>query len=365
MSFILRRATDNYPVSSVIGRMPLNSGRLYRFYCGDRLVGEMRAESFLSFFQFNGQLLGQKSSDDVGFFISLLVTDQAQSVLGVTSADSLLWPIAYSPYGYRSPASVKAAVNGFNGERPDFLTQNYVLGNGHRVFDLSLKRFNSPDSRSPFGGGGLNSYCYCVGDPINLYDPDGRSPVQNWKPISMKDRYAAKYLKKMSREELNLQGFNTNISEYHDLPKSNGSIFGSTPSLAVRPPRGQAPKGWDLIGVHGSSIDNRESLQRGLDPKFLERRRGKQEYGDGFYVAVNSGWSDYSSRAGNQKFYVYTQNIARLTPGKHIDFTPAHGSSNWGSTIQIVIREPAYDMIAIREQRVGAMVPPRSHEAPF
>lgn len=35
-------------------------------------------------------------------------------------------------------------------------------------------RFNSPDSLSPFGRGGLNPYAYCLGDPVNFSDPTGR-----------------------------------------------------------------------------------------------------------------------------------------------------------------------------------------------
>lgn len=34
-------------------------------------------------------------------------------------------------------------------------------------------RFNSPDSLSPFGKGGLNAYVYCEGDPINRDDASG------------------------------------------------------------------------------------------------------------------------------------------------------------------------------------------------
>ncbi|ORC43846.1 hypothetical protein BZK31_28960, partial [Pseudomonas floridensis] len=36
--------------------------------------------------------------------------------------------------------------------------------------------FNSPDSLSPFGKGGLNAYAYCLGDPVNRKDPTGRVP---------------------------------------------------------------------------------------------------------------------------------------------------------------------------------------------
>jgi RHS repeat-associated protein len=62
---------------------------------------------------------------------------------------------------------------GFNGERPDPVTGHYLLGNGYWAFNPLLMRFNSPDSLSPFGKGGLNSYAYCLGDPVNFMDPTG------------------------------------------------------------------------------------------------------------------------------------------------------------------------------------------------
>ena len=40
-------------------------------------------------------------------------------------------------------------------------------------------RFNSPDELSPFGDGGINSYAYCGGDPVNRYDPSGNIPLGN------------------------------------------------------------------------------------------------------------------------------------------------------------------------------------------
>ncbi|MGE6825669.1 hypothetical protein ACQKGR_26595, partial [Pseudomonas soli] len=35
--------------------------------------------------------------------------------------------------------------------------------------------FNSPDSWSPFERGGLNSYAYCQGDPVNMTDRSGHA----------------------------------------------------------------------------------------------------------------------------------------------------------------------------------------------
>jgi hypothetical protein len=52
-----------------------------------------------------------------------------------------------------------------------------LLGNGYRAYNPTLMRFHSPDSWSPFGGGGLNAYTYCVGDPVNFSDPTGHRGV--------------------------------------------------------------------------------------------------------------------------------------------------------------------------------------------
>ncbi|MEX2964636.1 RHS repeat-associated core domain-containing protein, partial [Microbulbifer sp. TYP-18] len=45
--------------------------------------------------------------------------------------------------------------------------------NGYRVYNPGLMRFHAADSMSPFGRGGVNSYAYALGDPINLRDPSG------------------------------------------------------------------------------------------------------------------------------------------------------------------------------------------------
>ncbi|RMR48355.1 YD repeat protein [Pseudomonas amygdali pv. mori] len=52
-----------------------------------------------------------------------------------------------------------------------------MLGNGYRAFNPVLMRFNSPDSLSPFGEGGLNAYAYCEEDPVNRVDPGGHLPT--------------------------------------------------------------------------------------------------------------------------------------------------------------------------------------------
>jgi RHS repeat-associated protein len=78
----------------------------------------------------------------------------------------------FTAYGHRQASSGPPSL-GYNGVRFEALTNHYLLGNGYRAYNPVLMRFNSPDSLSPFGKGGLNSYAYCAGDPLNRADPSG------------------------------------------------------------------------------------------------------------------------------------------------------------------------------------------------
>ncbi|MGH8037574.1 MAG: RHS repeat-associated core domain-containing protein [Stenotrophomonas sp.] len=66
-----------------------------------------------------------------------------------------------------------AARVGYNGQLHERGGCWQFLGNGYRVYNPVLMRFHSPDSLSPFGKGGINTYAYCSGDPINCDDPTG------------------------------------------------------------------------------------------------------------------------------------------------------------------------------------------------
>lgn len=54
---------------------------------------------------------------------------------------------------------------------------HHALGNDYRLYSATLKRFFQPDRFSPFMQGGVNSYAYCLGDPVNQYDPTGRASI--------------------------------------------------------------------------------------------------------------------------------------------------------------------------------------------
>lgn len=70
--------------------------------------------------------------------------------------------------------------SGFNGQRLEPRTGHYLLGSGYRAYNPVLMHFNNPDALSPFARGGLNAYAYCLGDPVNLLDPDGHAGVMKW-----------------------------------------------------------------------------------------------------------------------------------------------------------------------------------------
>jgi len=144
-----------------------------RFYCKSRLATEIQGTLRYSIVQHGDQLLAQQRREGDSADTTLLATDKQRSVLEALKANHPVQSIAYSPYGNRTDEGGLLSLLAFNGERPDPVTGCYLLGNGYRAFNPVLMRFTSPDSLSPFGKGGLNSYAYCTGDPVNKSDPSG------------------------------------------------------------------------------------------------------------------------------------------------------------------------------------------------
>lgn len=136
-----------------------------RFYQGAQLITEFNEQQPTSFMCYADQPLAQLGED-----ARLLGTDAQGSVLQ-SMRDGATETLTYGTYGQRPVSNMLASRLGFNGELQDDVTGHYLLGNGYRVFNTALMRFNSPDNLSPFGKGGLNAYGYCQGDPINRSDP--------------------------------------------------------------------------------------------------------------------------------------------------------------------------------------------------
>jgi RHS repeat-associated protein len=169
------------PLDRLASRHPLAEAIAQRFYKGTQLATERQGGEQRSYLRTGAHLLAQIS--EVGNLRNraLVATDQQSSVLSAITQDEH-HPIAYTPYGHRQGAVAPPGMPGFNGEQPDSVTGHYLLGNGYRAFNPVLMRFNSPDSLSPFGAGGLNAYAYCVGDPVNVRDPTGHVGNRGFRP---------------------------------------------------------------------------------------------------------------------------------------------------------------------------------------
>jgi RHS repeat-associated protein len=146
-----------------------------RFYCKSRLATEIQGALQHSIVQYDDLLLAQQQRQGDNRDTLLLSTDLQRSVLHTLKANHPPQHNAFTPYGHHFAENGLTRLLGFNGEPVDPVTGCYLLGNGYRAFNPFLMRFNSPDSLSPFGKGGLNSYVYCLGDPINRNDQDGHS----------------------------------------------------------------------------------------------------------------------------------------------------------------------------------------------
>lgn len=84
--------------------------------------------------------------------------------------------ITYNAYGHTHSAESNEAKLLYDGEL--LLGCLYFLGAGYRSYNPALMRFHSSDEHSPFGVGELNTYAYCLGDPVNWVDPSGQARIK-------------------------------------------------------------------------------------------------------------------------------------------------------------------------------------------
>ena len=146
----------------------IQTAGIRRFYNSSRMTTEIEGAVQRSVFQVGDHVLAEGGAGGS----NLLATDLQRSVLHTVNPDKTQ-PMAYNVYGHRPVESGVDSVLGFNGERADPVTGHYLLGNGYRAYNPVLMRFNSPDSWSPFGRGGINAYGYCSGDPLGRTDQSG------------------------------------------------------------------------------------------------------------------------------------------------------------------------------------------------
>ncbi|PWB35138.1 hypothetical protein DCO48_03910 [Pseudomonas sp. SDI] len=156
------------------------SALVQRFYDDQYLRTETRAMRGTSYFRQGNQVLALHETESTRL---LALDSHASSLIGLDAGQ--LRSRAYSPYGH-SPLD-NDSLAGFNGEPIERETGHYLLGKGYRAYSSAMMRFTRPDSASPFGQGGLNSFAYVLGDPINHTDPSGRFALRAiaklfWRP---------------------------------------------------------------------------------------------------------------------------------------------------------------------------------------
>ncbi|PYH85738.1 hypothetical protein BO82DRAFT_389360 [Aspergillus uvarum CBS 121591] len=146
----------------------------YLFYSQDKLISVKAADRQVSYISDGDRYWGQSTQNGDATEVQLWGSDAHGSVLQWvdTAQPDQLNPQQYTPHGFSVPDASSSI--GFNGQWRDPVTGWYHLGNGYRVYNPVLRRYLSPDPGSPFATGEINSYAYCLGDPINRVDPSGQ-----------------------------------------------------------------------------------------------------------------------------------------------------------------------------------------------
>jgi RHS repeat-associated protein len=263
------------PLDRLVDYSPSAQANAQRFYLKDRLVTEIQGAMQCSIMQHDDQLLAQQQRQNGTAQARLLATDQQRSVLNVLDATHP-HPLAYSPYGHRHPGNGLLSLLGFNGERPDPVTGWYLLGNGYRAFNPVLMRFNSPDSWSPFGEGGLNTYAYCVGNPVNRADQTGHmfspiSPRRIPTPILLTANITKRVKYTLKGEYKDWNKISPDIESFVDSYKEGSRLnFVAHGAPAPRFKSSRIPNGSDFLDAEalynlarekGIDFNNHESIR--------------------------------------------------------------------------------------------------------
>lgn len=179
-------ARYRYDAADWLHAFELTGEKAYRrFHHQEQLCSEVAGDERRSIVREGRQLLALLQGQETALFCTDAYGNVLQALSGADTTTQ-----AYSPYGQRPVSDGLGSLFGFNGEPLDPVTGCYLLGNGYRVYDPVLMRFHRPDSWSPFDGGGLNPYAYCLGDPINLSDPTGHISAWGWVKIGLTAAFA-------------------------------------------------------------------------------------------------------------------------------------------------------------------------------
>ncbi|MFT0516441.1 RHS repeat-associated core domain-containing protein [Pseudomonas faucium] len=148
-----------------------NANSLVYFYQADKPVSVKYGEHTRTLFRLSDIAMAEQDSGEAQQ-AALVSTDDKGSILHVQNREAGTLH-RYTAYGHAAAEESGLGLLGYNGELRQPATGWYLLGNGYRAYNPTTMRFLGPDSLSPFDAGGLNSYAYVAGDPVNYTDPDG------------------------------------------------------------------------------------------------------------------------------------------------------------------------------------------------
>lgn len=233
------------PTSSYLNpgpeRLTMPSPALKLFYKGNKLSTLHTSSTHHTIVSANNLNLCETGNQTAQ--ARLLGTDlQASTVIIPSESQSI---IAYSPYGKDNLPAGSLLLSRFAGQYLLPLANDYLLGNGHRLFVTQLMRFTSADVFSPFGKGGLNVYAYCGNDPINRTDPAGQSFTYYLKKLT--GGYSYRTLSKR------LDSIKPNLStrEYKALNKSVDKRLKRTPEYKPYNDQKKLLDSLELLQVEG------------------------------------------------------------------------------------------------------------------
>ena len=230
-------------------------------------------------------------------------------------------------------------------------------------------RFNSPDSLSPFGDGGINAYSYCDNNPVNLSDSSGHTPsAAVLKAASIFRNSSKSYLARREKSyifratpkataHVGKKALSQTVSRRHSFSEALPSY---RTKIDISPDL-------DLVGFHGTQKRHAASLARGLNEEHLGDSNGLL-HGRGFYSTPDYGTAkEYAYGSEPIVFGVYAKNFQAMKLGRDYDLktvlTPRNGDLI--PYTEIIFRKPAYDLITVSSNIRGKVIFPKSAEAPF
>ncbi|KAL5591079.1 hypothetical protein FOBRF1_014636 [Fusarium oxysporum] len=154
----------------------------YLHYRGGDLVAATHGSEQSNYVHDGLRYWGEILKDGQKTETQLWASDSSHSTVAWLDSNdpSQLHSQSYTPYGFSSTGPDVS----WNGQWRDPVTGWYHLGNGYRVYNPALMRFNSPDQWSPFTSGEVNPYAYCRGDPINRGDQNGHASL-GWRDLAL------------------------------------------------------------------------------------------------------------------------------------------------------------------------------------